>query len=89
VALNAGPRDRGQGVDSHASQRPTAQPAENSVAEAGRADVMPDAPVTWVTTAHQSRSHDDFTPLATPLPMHLARLAADYVLPTESDSQRY
>jgi hypothetical protein len=39
------------------------------------------------TIAHQLRSHDDYVPLTTPLPMHVARLAADYVLPTDQDQQ--
>ena len=58
-----------------------------ALADAGRTDVAPDAPSTWATIAHQLRSHHDYVPLATPLPMHLAKLAADYVLPTEPDSQ--
>ena len=60
--------------------------SEKALADAGRTDVVPDAPSTWATIAHQLRSHDDYVPLAMPLPMHLARLAADYVLPTEPDS---
>jgi pPIWI_RE module N-terminal domain/RNaseH domain of pPIWI_RE/MID domain of pPIWI_RE len=61
--------------------------SEKALADAGRFDVAPDAPSTWAAIAHQLRTHDDYVPLATPLPMHLARLAADYVLPTEPDSQ--
>ena len=61
--------------------------SEKALADAGRSDVAPDAPSTWATIAHQLRSHDDYVPLATPLPMHLARLAADYVLPSEPDQQ--
>jgi hypothetical protein len=60
--------------------------SEKALADAGRTDVAPpDAPSTWATVVHQLRSHDDYVPLATPLPMHLARLAVDYVLPTETD----
>ncbi|MFD6341099.1 RNaseH domain-containing protein [Streptomyces sp. NPDC060131] len=33
------------------------------------------------TLAHQLRYHDDYPPLARPLPLHLARLADQYVLP--------
>ncbi|MFJ1913682.1 RNaseH domain-containing protein [Streptomyces sp. NPDC088147] len=33
------------------------------------------------TLAHQLRYHDDYPPLARPLPLHLARLAGQYVLP--------
>jgi len=61
--------------------------SDKALADAGRTDAAPDTPSTWATTAHQLRSHDDYVPLAMPLPMHLARLAADYVLPTEPDHQ--
>ncbi|MEU0547633.1 DUF3962 domain-containing protein [Micromonospora sp. NPDC005979] len=61
--------------------------SEKALADAGRSHVAADEPSTWATIAHQLRSHDDYVPLATPLPMHLAKLAADYVLPTVPDQQ--
>jgi hypothetical protein len=35
----------------------------------------------WATLTHQLRGHDDYPPLARPLPLHLARLAGEYVPP--------
>ncbi|MFD5751928.1 pPIWI_RE module domain-containing protein [Streptomyces sp. NPDC127033] len=40
-----------------------------------------DRPVDWATLTHQLRYHDDYPPLAYPLPLHLAQLAKEYVLP--------
>ncbi|MFB7471185.1 pPIWI_RE module domain-containing protein [Kitasatospora sp. NPDC056184] len=40
-----------------------------------------DHPVEWATLTHQLRYHDDYPPLAYPLPLHLAQLAKEYVLP--------
>ncbi|WP_314172591.1 pPIWI_RE module domain-containing protein [Streptomyces winkii] len=40
-----------------------------------------DHPVDWATLTHQLRYHDDYPPLAYPLPLHLAQLAKEYVLP--------
>ncbi|WP_433270883.1 pPIWI_RE module domain-containing protein [Actinosynnema sp. CS-041913] len=50
---------------------------------AGRSDVAPDDPRTWAGIAHRLRFHDDYDPLARPLPMHLAKLAEEYILPRE------
>ncbi|MEU3963081.1 DUF3962 domain-containing protein [Streptomyces buecherae] len=52
-----------------------------ALADAGRTDVEADRPAEWATLAHQLRYHDDYPPLARPLPLHLARLAGQYVLP--------
>lgn len=59
--------------------------SEKALADAGRGDVEPDVPSTWAAVTHQLRFHDDYVPLARPLPMHLAKLAEDYVLPTEPE----
>ncbi|PJN27039.1 pPIWI_RE module domain-containing protein [Kitasatospora sp. CB02891] len=40
-----------------------------------------DNPIDWATLTHQLRYHDDYPPLGYPLPLHLARLAKEYVLP--------
>ncbi|MGW4971904.1 pPIWI_RE module domain-containing protein [Streptomyces albidoflavus] len=40
--------------------------------------------VDWATLAHQLRYHNDYPPLAYPLPLHLAQLAKEYVLPLAS-----
>jgi hypothetical protein len=61
--------------------------SEKALADAGRGDVELDLPSTWAAVAHQLRFHDDYLPLSRPLPMHLAKLAEDYVLPTEPEPQ--
>ncbi|MFI5985618.1 pPIWI_RE module domain-containing protein [Streptomyces sp. NPDC051555] len=55
--------------------------SEQALKDAGREDVAPDRPAEWATLVHQLRFHDDYVPLARPLPLHLAKLAAEYVLP--------
>ncbi|MET8840367.1 DUF3962 domain-containing protein [Streptomyces rubiginosohelvolus] len=50
-------------------------------AEPDDAREIADRPAEWATLAHQLRFHDDYPPLARPLPLHLARLAGEYVLP--------
>ncbi|KUL34170.1 hypothetical protein ADL22_30865 [Streptomyces sp. NRRL F-4489] len=55
--------------------------SEKALADAGRGTEPPDQPAEWATLAHQLRFHDDYPPLARPLPLHLARLAGEYVLP--------
>ncbi|GGT20820.1 hypothetical protein Sdagh_21680 [Streptomyces daghestanicus] len=57
-----------------------------ALADSGRADDPPDRPAEWATLAHQLRHHDDYPPLARPLPLHLARLAGEYVLPVAGPS---
>jgi hypothetical protein len=52
-----------------------------ALADAGLGDVQADDPVEWATLTHQLRFHADYSPLALPLPLHLAKLAAQYVLP--------
>jgi hypothetical protein len=44
-----------------------------------------DKAVTWASIAHQLRFHDDYVPLARPLPMHLAKLAEEYLSPQPAD----
>jgi hypothetical protein len=61
--------------------------SEKALADAGRDNIEPDLPSTWAALAHQLRFHDDYPPLLRPLPMHLAKLAEDYVLPTEPEPQ--
>ncbi|MFG2176118.1 pPIWI_RE module domain-containing protein [Streptomyces niveus] len=55
--------------------------SEQVLTESGREGESPDQPAEWATLAHQLRFHDDYPPLARPLPLHLARLAGEYVLP--------
>ncbi len=38
-----------------------------------------DGAAVWAAIAHQLRFHDDYVPLARPLPMHLAMLAEEYL----------
>ncbi|GAB3487549.1 pPIWI_RE module domain-containing protein [Amycolatopsis cihanbeyliensis] len=40
-----------------------------------------DDPVAWAAVSHQLRFHDDYVPLAQPLPMHLAKLVDEYLNP--------
>ncbi|MFE1320898.1 pPIWI_RE module domain-containing protein [Kitasatospora phosalacinea] len=46
----------------------------------GRIDVEPDRPAVIAAAAHQLRFHDEYHPLSRPLPLHLAKLAEEYVL---------
>ncbi|MEW1677109.1 RNAseH domain-containing protein [Streptomyces noursei] len=55
--------------------------SEKALADSGREGDLPDRPAEWATLTHQLRYHDDYPPLARPLPLHLARLAGQYVLP--------
>lgn len=55
--------------------------SEAAMADAGHTDVTPDRPAVLAAAAHQMRFHDDYHPLARPLPLHLASLAEEYVLP--------
>ncbi|MFQ6142253.1 pPIWI_RE module domain-containing protein [Streptomyces seoulensis] len=55
--------------------------SEKALADSGREEDPPDRPAEWATLTHQLRYHDDYPPLARPLPLHLARLAGEYVLP--------
>nr|WP_206669433.1 RNaseH domain-containing protein [Streptomyces lavendulae] len=55
--------------------------SEKALADSGREGELPDRPAEWATLTHQLRYHDDYPPLARPLPLHLARLAGQYVLP--------
>ncbi|MEU2789662.1 DUF3962 domain-containing protein [Streptomyces sp. NPDC007100] len=60
--------------------------SENALAHAGREGEPADRPAEWATLTHQLRFHDDYPPLARPLPLHLARLAGEYVLPLATTS---
>jgi hypothetical protein len=62
--------------------------SEKALAEAGRQKETADSPAEWATLAHQLRLHDDYPPLSRPLPLHLARLAGEYVLPLAALSPR-
>ncbi|MEU8932901.1 DUF3962 domain-containing protein [Streptomyces sp. NPDC048409] len=55
--------------------------SEKALADSGREGELPDSPAEWATLAHQLRYLDEYPPLARPLPLHLARLAGEYVLP--------
>lgn len=55
--------------------------SEKALTDSGRAGDTPDEPAEWATLVHQLRQHDDYPPLARPLPLHLARLAGEYALP--------
>ncbi|MEU5162051.1 RNaseH domain-containing protein [Streptomyces sp. NPDC020875] len=62
--------------------------SEKALADSGREGHPVDLPVEWATLAHQLRYHDDYPPLARPLPLHLARLAGEYVLPVAGGGSR-
>ncbi|MFE9539345.1 pPIWI_RE module domain-containing protein [Streptomyces sp. NPDC006691] len=55
--------------------------SEKALADSGREGDLPDRPAEWATLTHQLRYQDDYPPLARPLPLHLARLTGEYVLP--------
>ncbi|WP_409494249.1 pPIWI_RE module domain-containing protein [Amycolatopsis sp. cmx-11-12] len=44
-----------------------------------------DDPAVWAALSHQLRFHDDYVPLARPLPMHLAKLADEYLNPLPAE----
>lgn len=44
---------------------------EKVLTDTGRGGGLPDRPAEWVTLTHQLRYHDDYPPLARPLPLHM------------------
>ncbi|WP_405939914.1 DUF3962 domain-containing protein [Streptomyces sp. NBC_00726] len=50
-------------------------------AQARRTDQLPDRPALLAAAVHQLRFHDEYHPLSRPLPLHLAKLAEQYLLP--------
>ncbi|WP_158717065.1 pPIWI_RE module domain-containing protein [Streptomyces rimosus] len=62
--------------------------SEKALADSGREGGQPDRPAEWATLTHQLRYHDDYPPLARPLPLHLARLAGQYVLPVAETKEK-
>lgn len=60
--------------------------SEAALAASGRDDLPPDKPAAWAALTHQLRFVDDYVPLSRPLPLHLAKLVEEYVLPTEAVS---
>ncbi|WP_328913028.1 MULTISPECIES: pPIWI_RE module domain-containing protein [unclassified Streptomyces] len=63
--------------------------SDKVLADSGREGAVPDHPAEWATLAHQLRYHDDYPPLARPLPLHLARLAGQYVLPLTDTEEKH
>lgn len=55
--------------------------SEEALSSAGRTGTIPDRPAVVAAAAHQLRFHDEYHPLSRPLPLHLAKLAEEYVLP--------
>ncbi|WP_339151928.1 DUF3962 domain-containing protein [Streptomyces sp. F41] len=55
--------------------------SEEALADSGRPGMRPDRPAVVAAAAHQLRFHDEYYPLSRPLPLHLAKLAEEYVLP--------
>lgn len=60
--------------------------SKEGLASAGRTDTIPDRPAIVAAVAHQLRFHDEHHPLSRPLPLHLAKLAKEYVLPLVPDT---
>ncbi|GAB2974344.1 hypothetical protein GCM10027184_25160 [Saccharothrix stipae] len=56
-----------------------------ALAEAGSLHQLADYPASWAALAHQLRFHDDYVPLSRPLPMHIAKLAEEYLNPSPSE----
>ncbi|MFD4879185.1 pPIWI_RE module domain-containing protein [Streptomyces sp. NPDC058420] len=55
--------------------------SEAALAAAGRTGTPPDRPAVVAAAVHQLRFHDEYDPLSRPLPLHLAKLSEEYVLP--------
>jgi hypothetical protein len=55
--------------------------SEAALVAAGRTDMASDRPAVVAAAVHQLRFHDEYHPLSRPLPLHLAKLAEEYVLP--------
>ncbi|WP_353963166.1 RNaseH domain-containing protein [Streptomyces sp. NBC_01306] len=47
----------------------------------GSPGATPERPAVIAAAVHQLRFHDEYHPLARPLPLHLAKLAEEYFLP--------
>ncbi|AQA14847.1 pPIWI_RE module domain-containing protein [Streptomyces malaysiensis] len=54
-----------------------------TLAAVGAKEHVPDRPVTWAALTHQLRFPNGYEQLTRPLPMHLAKLVEEYVLPLE------
>ncbi|MFD7904618.1 pPIWI_RE module domain-containing protein [Kitasatospora sp. NPDC059747] len=52
-----------------------------ALAAAERAGAAADRPAAVAAATHRLRFHDEYHPLSRPLPLHLAKLAEEYVLP--------
>lgn len=60
--------------------------SEHALQEDGRTGIRPDVPEAWAALAHQLRQAPDYRgTLKLPLPLHLAKLATEYVLPVKGD----
>ncbi|MQS38585.1 pPIWI_RE module domain-containing protein [Streptomyces katsurahamanus] len=55
--------------------------SRTALIDAGQSEASPDRPAVIAAVAHQLRFHDEYHPLSRPLPLHLAKLAEEYVLP--------
>jgi hypothetical protein len=59
--------------------------SQQALAQARRTDPLPDRPALLAAAVHQLRLHDEYHPLSRPLPLHLARLAEEYLLPLAAE----
>ncbi|MEW1616308.1 MULTISPECIES: pPIWI_RE module domain-containing protein [unclassified Streptomyces] len=55
--------------------------SEAALAAGGSPGAKPEQPAVIAAAVHQLRFHDEYHPLARPLPLHLAKLAEEYFLP--------
>ncbi|WP_026421863.1 pPIWI_RE module domain-containing protein [Actinokineospora inagensis] len=60
--------------------------SQQALAESGSTPAEPDRPTSWAALTHQLRFHDDYVPLVRPLPMHMAKLAEEYLDPTPPEA---
>ncbi|MFC5665260.1 RNAseH domain-containing protein [Kitasatospora misakiensis] len=59
--------------------------SERALEQARRTDRPTDRPSLLAAAVHQLRFHDEYHPLSRPLPLHLAKLAEQYLLPLAAE----
>ncbi|MGW4034480.1 pPIWI_RE module domain-containing protein [Streptomyces sp. NPDC004838] len=60
--------------------------SEQALEQARRTDRPTDRPALLAAAVHQLRLHDEYHPLSRPLPLHLAKLAEEYLLPPAAEA---
>ncbi|WP_053650647.1 DUF3962 domain-containing protein [Streptomyces sp. XY431] len=60
--------------------------SEQALEQTRRTDWPADRPALLAAAVHQLRLHDEYHPLSRPLPLHLAKLAEQYLLPLAAEA---